>query len=79
MDEWKKVVQWAAREEEEKKRKDREQVRRTIRAWPVIAVATIPFGWLAFVTLDPTSAIVCTITDVVVVLLIVEHFVQRQL
>jgi hypothetical protein len=46
MDDWKKVVQWAAREHAEEKQREREHFKRTLRAWPMIAVAVIPFGWL---------------------------------
>jgi hypothetical protein len=73
MDEWKKVVQWAAREEQDEKRKARDRFRRTCQAWPMIAVATAPFGWLAFSTLDPTLAIFCTILVFLAAVLVAEH------
>jgi cobalamin synthase len=73
MDDWKKVVQWAAREQQEEKRKEREHLRRTLRAWPMIGVAVVPFAWLAFATLDPALATVCTIAVLVVAVLVAEH------
>jgi hypothetical protein len=73
MDDWKKVVQWAAREQAGEKKKTREHFKRTLRAWPMIAVAVVPFGWLAFATLDVTLATFCTAIVVVVAVLVAEH------
>lgn len=73
MDDWKKVVQWAAREQAEEKQREREHFKRTLRAWPMIAVAVVPFGWLAFTTLDLTAASVATIGVAVVAVLVAEH------
>jgi small-conductance mechanosensitive channel len=73
MDEWKKVVQWAAREQAEEKQKEREHFKRTLRAWPMIAVAVVPFGWLAFAKLDATAATVSTVALLVVAVLVAEH------
>jgi hypothetical protein len=56
MDEWKKVVEWAAREEAEEKRVAHEHFKRTLAAWPMIAVAVIPFAWLAFRSAVETRA-----------------------
>ena len=53
--------------------KQREIFKRTCRAWPMIAVATSPFGWLAFVTLDVTLASFSTIIVFVVAVLVAEH------
>jgi hypothetical protein len=74
MDEWKKVVQWAAREQADEKQKDRQHLKRTLRAWPMIAVAVVPFGWPAFVTLDATLATFCTAIVLVAAALVAEHF-----
>jgi small-conductance mechanosensitive channel len=73
MDEWRKVIQWAAREQAEKKRKEREHLKRTLRAWPMIAVAVVPFGWLAFAKFDATAATVSTTAVLVVAALVAEH------
>jgi hypothetical protein len=75
MDDWKKVLQWHAREQQGEKRKAREHLKRTCQAWPMIAIATIPFGWLAFVTLDPTLATFYTILVLIASVLVVEHLV----
>ena len=44
-----------------------------MRAWPMIAVAVVPFGWLAFETLNPTAAMVSTATVLVVAALVAEQ------
>jgi hypothetical protein len=73
-DDWKKVVQWAEREQQEEKRKAREHFKRTCRNWPMIAMATGAVGGLAFLVLDPTRGIICTIMAFVASALVVEHF-----
>jgi hypothetical protein len=39
----------------------------------MIAVAVVPFGWLAFVALDATLAAFCTAVVLVVAVLVAEH------
>lgn len=73
MDDWKKVMRWAAQQQQEEKHETRDYLRRTIRLLPLIAVTTVPFGWLAFVTLDGTLATLCTLGVLVVSCLIAEH------
>jgi hypothetical protein len=70
MDDWKKLVLWAAQQEQDEKLARREHVRRTWQAWPMIAVATIPFGWLAFSTLNPVAATICTIAIFITAVLV---------
>lgn len=74
MDEWKRVVDWAVRQQQEERLKEREHFRRTSRAWPMIAVATIPFGWLAFMALDPVFATFCTAVVLITSVLVAEHY-----
>lgn len=73
MDDWKKVVRWAAREQAGEKQREREHFKRTLQAWPMIAVAVIPFGWLAFTTLNLTAASVATVVVFAVAVLVAEH------
>ena len=73
MDDWKKVVQWAAREEAEEKQKEREHFKRTLRAWPMVAVAVVPFGLLALAKLDVTAATVSTVAVLLVAALVAER------
>ena len=73
MDEWKRVINWAVQQQREEGRKEREHFRRTCRAWPIIAVATIPFGWLAFMALDPVLATFCTAAVLITSVLVAEH------
>jgi hypothetical protein len=77
MDEWKRVAQWTAREQEQEKRYEREDFRRTL--WPMIAMATVPFGWLALSTLDPTQAAFRTILVLVGAVLVAEYVVRSNL
>jgi hypothetical protein len=73
MDDWKKVIRWAAQQEDEEGQRTRGQFKRTLRAWPMIAVAVVPFGWLAFAKLDATAATVSTVAVLVVAALVAEH------
>jgi hypothetical protein len=73
MDDWKKVVDWAAREQQEEKRKAKEHFTRTLRAWPMVMVAVVPFGALAYFTLDPIRAIIATVGVLVLAVLVAEH------
>jgi hypothetical protein len=52
---------------------NRKRFKRTLEAWPLIAVATVPFGWLAFITLDPTLATFCTAAVFLTAVLVAEH------
>jgi undecaprenyl pyrophosphate phosphatase UppP len=73
MDDWRKVIRWATQQEADGKERTREQFKRTLRAWPMIVVAVVPFGWLAFATLDATKATFCTALVVVAAVLVAEH------
>jgi cobalamin synthase len=75
MDEWKKVIEWAAQEQQDEKRKDRQRLARTLQMWPLIAVAVVPFAILAFYTLDPMLGTISTICLVIASVLVAEHIV----
>jgi len=66
-----KLIQRAKQEE---KREARERLKRTSRYWPVILIATVAIGGLAFLMLDPMRGIVCTIVSFIASVIIVEHF-----
>jgi hypothetical protein len=76
MDDWKKVVRWAARERAQgrasESRAKRDHLKRMLKLSPLIAGATIPFGWLAFTTLDPTTATVRTVGVFLVAVILAE-------
>jgi hypothetical protein len=76
MADWKQGIRWAARQQQEEKRTAREHFRRTCQAWPIIAVATIPFGWLAFIALEPTLAAFLTALVFGAAVLVAEHLAR---
>jgi hypothetical protein len=79
MDDWKKVVLWYETKHREEEREERVRSRkhriRVYRRWPIIAIITVAFGSLAFLTLDPTAGIVCAILAFIASVLVTEHLV----
>jgi small-conductance mechanosensitive channel len=64
--------EWAEEQRQERER-EKQIMRGTFRSWPLIAVAVIPFGWLAFATLDVIVASAFTFILLIATLLIAEH------
>jgi hypothetical protein len=52
---------------------EQESLRRLLRRWPVFAVATIPFGLLAFTLFGPADAAFFVIFDAILVALAIEQ------
>jgi hypothetical protein len=48
-------------------------LKRLLRGWPVFAVATIPFGWLAYTVFDPLGATLFVAVDTLFVVLVLEQ------
>ena len=69
------VIQWADEQKQrDEERKAKERFRRTCRYWPIISMATVAFGGLAFFAFDPVRGIVCTIVVFIGSVIVVEHF-----
>ena len=58
MDEWKKVVDWAEREDLREKREEREHFRKT---WPLVVMVTAAFGGVGFLIQGMGGGTVSTI------------------
>jgi hypothetical protein len=52
---------------------EKESLRRLLRRWPVFAVATIPFGVLAFTAFEPAGAALFVVVDAILVALAIEQ------
>jgi hypothetical protein len=70
MDEWKKVVNWAAGEEQREKDEEREHFRKT---WPVIVLTTAAFGGLGFIIQGMSGGIVSTMLVFFAVVIVVAN------
>jgi hypothetical protein len=52
---------------------EQESLRRLLRRWPAFAVATIPFGVLAFTAFEPAGAAFFVVFDAILVALAIEQ------